>query len=90
MRGVQCFDCWAQSKDHSATLPNDYICEHFRPEYWEERGFERNWGDAAVNNFPHLEILRREDKKRGEIEFVILAPYSARRPVLLMGGWGVY
>jgi len=89
MKGVQCLDCWSKSKDPNATLPDDFICKHFQPEYWVNQGFVRNWGDAAVNNFPHLEILRREIR-RGEVEFVILAPYATRRPVILSHGWGIY
>ncbi len=63
--------------------PDGRYCVHFTPEYWEDQGFERDWGDAAVNNWPHLEILRHWDG--GITMFVILAPHVTRGPVLIEG-----
>lgn len=82
---------------HDGTPPADFICEHFCPEFWMERGFFRNWGDAAVMNWPHLEILRKDDEK--EVVYVILAPFITRRPVTIYAkkgetpgqfSWGSY
>lgn len=64
------------------TWRNKPYCPHFTPEWWEEQGYSRRWGDAAVNNFPHLEILRRETDEG--CEFVVLAPDVTRRPVRIM------
>lgn len=85
-----CFDCHAHHAERVPDpIPDGYICEHFTPEYWEKQGYVRGWGDASVMNWPHLEILRKE-VKRGDVSFVVLAPFSARRPVILEHGWGMY
>lgn len=76
-----CIDCAWHSTNGPEMAPDGRYCIHFTPEYWEADGFERNWGDAAVKNWPHLEILRYRD---GETTmFVILAPHVTRRPVLI-------
>jgi hypothetical protein len=70
----------------------DRFCRHFTPEYWVRKGFDRGWGDAAVMNWPLLEVLRRQEASR--TEFVLLAPYGTRRPVVLYSddprAWGAY
>ena len=66
---------------HEGTPPKGFICEHFDLTYWVDQGFVRNWGDAAVSNWPYMEILRRD--KDGRVEYVILAPYMLRRPVTI-------
>lgn len=77
-------------------IPADYICPHFRPEYWEAKGYARNWGDAAVMMWPDLEILRKGPPFHGgtawvNASFVILAPTTGmRRPVILEYGWGSF
>lgn len=84
-----CLDCQMHHPELIPDpIPDGYICEHFTPEYWVGRGFERSWGDASVMNWPHLEILRKE--VNDEVSFVILAPFSSRRPVVLSHGWGMY
>ena len=44
------------------------------PEYWETQGYQRNWGDCAVMNWPVLEILRGEFERNGRkhIEYVLV------------------
>jgi hypothetical protein len=87
-----CLDCWLHSQTGPEMAPDGTYCVHFTPEYWAERGYKRHWGDAAVMNWPHLEILRRETDDGGT-EFVILAPHASRRPVILYGfghAWGAY
>ena len=85
-------DCGSQSESSEG-----FICRHWRPSYWESKGFERNWGDAAVGNWPILEILRRAGAGRREgqrTEFVILAPMFLRRPLIMYSSdpsaWGSY
>ena len=62
-------------------LPEDYVCPCLDPEAYVKRGYERNWGDAAVMNWPHLEILKKETTEG--YEFVVLSPAHTRRPVIL-------
>lgn len=90
-------ECRPDSAGHVGEPPIDFICEHFRPDHWVAKGFVRNWGDAAVMNWPHLEILRKEDGE--EVQYVILCPLTTRRPVIIFakkgdhqGGfsWGSY
>ena len=73
-------------------VPENFICKHFQPSYWEGRGYKRNWGDAAVMMWPRLEILRGTFEepwgRGGTLEkitrFVILAPLTGmRRPVVI-------
>lgn len=73
-------------------IPEDFICKHFQPSYWEGRGYKRNWGDAAVMMWPRMEILRGTFEEPwglgGTLEkitrFVILAPLiGMRRPVVI-------
>ncbi len=75
---VRCMDCtWhkAIESDWPEDAPH---CAHLTPEWWEKHGYERGWGDAAVERFPVLEILRRETDH--EIEYLILNA-ELRRPV---------
>lgn len=75
-----CLDCaWHKAAPLPTPIPDDFVCIHFRPDYWVEQGFKRNWGDAAVGSWPKLEILRKEEG--GRVEYVILAPLVTRRPV---------
>lgn len=81
-----CMDCNVRSDQ----VPEDWICPHLRPEHWVEKGFVRNWGDAAVMRWPIMEILRRE--KDGDVDYVILSMFL-RRPVTISGkapSWGGY
>lgn len=80
---VECFDCGLNDRRDSEIYGGNgkYYCRHFSPDYWVRHGYERNWGDAAVMNWPLMEILRRETTDR--CEFVILAPQSTRGPVIL-------
>ena len=65
--------------------------EDWLPEYWEKRGFVRNWGDAAAMS-PHFEVLRKQES--GRVEFVILCPTFLRRPLIIStqdeSAWGSY
>ena len=102
--GAVCMDCLLASSDIESLnekARQGYICEHWKPKYWEKKGFVRNWGDAAVMNWPHLEVLRRENRSSelDEVEFVVLAPFSLRRPLELYAkagpsqrlmAWGAY
>lgn len=95
-----CFDCANfETLPVPKPTPDGFICDHFRPEYWEKQGFQRNWGDAAVMQWPRLEILRKEksDVNGDSVDYVILAPTVARRPITLHAGspenltsWGGY
>ena len=76
-------------------------CPHFTPEWWEKRGFKRNWGDAAVMTLDEggIEILRREgpSSQEGvtEVAYIILN-LKLRRPVEIYAhyqsgsSWGGY
>lgn len=102
--GAICFDC--QMRDSGQAVADDEMvrpgefCKHWQPEYWETLGYQRSWGDAAVMNWPHMEILRREKAtdEGVEVSFVILAPYAMRRPVVIKSlaprdwsrAWGSY
>jgi hypothetical protein len=76
-----CIDC---SLHHESTpkelraIPKGGYCKHLTPEYWEKKGYQRGWGDAAVMAFPHLEILRKDGEEA--TEFIILNGVI-RRPV---------
>jgi hypothetical protein len=92
-----CLDCNIERVSREGPpveLPEGFICEHFQPEYWESKGFKRNWGDAAVMNWPSLEILRKETAT--EWIYIILSPFSSRRPVMIYSSkdgkssWGGY
>lgn len=100
--GAVCIDCLL-SDDSSGSdpkIPLGHFCKHWRPEFWESRGYLRNWGDAAVMNWPHMEILRSEERSDDgtQVSFVILAPYAMRRPVVIrastpgsnLHAWGSY
>lgn len=81
-----CLDCQFHDEDQEGDFPGGDYCQHFKPEYWEAQGYERRWGDAAVMNWPHLEILKRvqfEETDHPKTEFVVLAPHAARRPVVI-------
>lgn len=85
---------------------SERFCLHWTPEHWEAKGFKRHWGDAAVSNWPQFEILRRESSdivaitfKPDTVEYVILAPYQLRRPLIIyatsdanfhLTSWGSY
>ena len=59
---IDCLSCilGQDAPDEDYQLPEDAkFCRHFLPEYWQTKGFDRGWGDAAVMNWPHLEILVR-------------------------------
>lgn len=79
-------------KDFNKRMKNKNFCEHFTIEYWKNLGFEDSWGDAAVRNYPHLTIMRWSDET--DTKFLILAPYVARRPIILNAkdpnAWGSY
>lgn len=64
-------------------IPDNFVCPHFHPDYWVGRGYERNWGDGAIMNWPKLEILRKEFDLNGQhhSSLVILAPETARGPI---------
>ena len=87
-----CFDC--RMNPNSAVMSDIHsnYCVHFTPEYWMERGFERDWGDASVMNWPYLEILRHQTTEG--CKFLVLAPHAQRRPVELYTSdpraWGAY
>jgi hypothetical protein len=87
-----CLDCsWHDAAQNLSAFNGHSYCQHFTPEYWESMGYLRGWGDAAVMNWPGLEILIKSSKSR--TEFLILAPFSQRRPVILYGegdAWGMY
>lgn len=87
-----CLDCNLHSTMPALSSIYPKYCVHFTPEHWVEQGYERDWGDAAVMNWPDLEILRRQTAK--ECLFVVLAPHSQRRPVVLHANdphaWGSY
>lgn len=79
-----CLDC-AWSKDPQVEQELDQLqpgrhCKHYDPNYWVSQGFARNWGAAAVNCYPDLEILRKETED--QTEYIILS-LVARRPVRL-------
>lgn len=96
MRGVQNRLAGLRTGTPVDPAQEDQTCRHFRPEYWEEKGFKRGWGDAAVMNWPYLEILRREGE--GSVEYVVLSPLFTRRPVTIyahaakegIDSWGSY
>jgi len=87
-----CLDCKLHSIGAALSSMHPDYCIHFTPEYWVEQGYERDWGDAAVMNWPHLEILRQQTGQ--DCRFVILAPHAQRRPVELYASdphaWGAY
>jgi hypothetical protein len=80
---IECWDCGMNDRRNSEIYEamGKYYCRHFSPVYWVRRGYERGGGDAAVMNWPHLEILRGETPDG--IEFLILAPHATRRPVVI-------
>lgn len=102
--GSVCIDCLTAAADMGDLRRKEqlgYICEHWMPEFWEAKGFVRNWGDAAVMNWPDLEVLRRETRRGDliEVEFLVLAPFALRRPLKLFArseslqgfvAWGAY
>jgi hypothetical protein len=61
-------------------IPKEGYCKHLTPEYWEQMGYQRGWRDAAVMAFPHLEILRKDDK---ENTIFIILNGLIRRPVTI-------
>ena len=79
-----CMDClWhgSSSAEELDAIPTGGACKHYDPEYWEARGWQRGWGDAAVMGLPEsIEILRREES--GRVEYLILGR-KLRRPVKL-------
>jgi len=91
-RPFVCMDCTFHNPSSiPEPLTADYVCHHWQPEYWEKQGYQRHWGDAAVSNWPELEILRKQNSQ-GTV-FIILAPRVLRRPVMLSCegfAWGSY
>jgi hypothetical protein len=95
-----CLDCSLhEASPVPDPLPGDYVCPHWRPEYWARKGYERHWGDAAIAHWPDMEILRKEEEGESwkKICYVILAPKILRRPVEIsadggsqMHSWGSY
>jgi hypothetical protein len=87
-----CLNCNLHSSRVVLSSIHPSYCVHFTPEYWVDQGYERDWGDAAVMNWPHLEILRQQTGQ--DCRFVILAPHAQRRPVELYASdphaWGAY
>jgi len=67
------------------------------PGVWEDRGFERRFGDAAVLS-PYFEVLRRASTAENraaehETSFVVLCPTFLRRPLTFDfrgSGWASY
>ena len=49
-------------------------------EHWQNRGYQKNFGDAAVMS-PYFEVLRKTT--RNGAAFVILCPTFLRRPLHL-------
>lgn len=64
--GAICVDCAVRDSESlrrvNEGIPPGHFCEHWRPEHWENRGYVRDWGDAAVMNWPHMEILRKVER----------------------------
>lgn len=56
----------------------DFVCQHWRPEHWEKKGFKRDWGDASLSGNTFIEVLRFDDAR--STEYVVLAPRLLRRP----------
>jgi len=81
---IVCMDCSFHGHDNEEVLtylelqPDGGTCKHYDPKYWEEKGYKQHWGDAAVGNNPHLNILRRETEN--DVEYLILSCHT-RRPV---------
>jgi hypothetical protein len=76
-----CLDC-AKLEPPGDLWPDDtYYCQHWRPEFWEAKGYKRDWGEGAVMNWPKFEMLRRESE--GKITYVILAPTTLSQPLLI-------
>jgi hypothetical protein len=74
-------------------IPEGGTCKHFDPKFWEEKGYKQNWGDAAVGNTPHLNILRRETEN--DVEYLILSCHTRRPVEIYMNkksgySWGSY
>lgn len=75
-----CLDCQQRGTPILSKHHPDY-CVHLTPEHWAVEGWERHWGDAAVDAWPTLEILRRVRDTR--VEFLVLSG-ELRRPVTLV------
>ncbi len=78
-----CIDCHlhhSSSLKELRAIPEGGYCKHLTPEYWEKKGYERGWGDAAVCNFPELEILLKEDD---EASRYLILNGTLRRPVII-------
>lgn len=76
-----CIDCHFHKSsplEELQAIPGGGYCKHLTPEYWAKKGYHRGWGDAAVCNFPELEILRRE---ADEVSGFIILNGTLRRPV---------
>jgi hypothetical protein len=91
-----CIDClWhnGSTLEELQAIPRGKTCKHFTPEYWEAKGYVRNWGDAAIVALPVLEILRKEDETY--TKYLIIQP-QLRRPVEIYvdkvnnSSWGSY
>lgn len=84
-----CIDCnldhffkqaGASSLKEVRAIPEGGYCKHLTPEYWAKKGYERGWGDAAVCNFPELEILLKEND---EVSSFVILNGTLRRPVII-------
>ena len=95
-----CFDCRFHNNLKIEDLGESDRCEHWRPEYWEAKGFRRNWGDAAIEQ-KEFEVLRKEEDLGGgkkKVIYVVLCPMFLRRPaqyyadssIYPMYSWGSY
>lgn len=88
-----CIDCQLQRDEPELSAEHIGYCMHHTPEYWQERhGYVRAWGDAAVMQWPQMEILRK--RTESGVEYLILAPATGiRRPVKLymsVQSWGTF
>ena len=76
-----CIDCsWhhGSTVEELTEIPIGGYCKHLTPEWWESQGWERGWGDAAVMQWPDLEILCRHD---GNSHRYLILNGELRRPV---------
>jgi hypothetical protein len=79
MNKFVCMDCTfhhCSTVEELQTIPVGGYCKHFTPEWWVEQGYVRYWGDAAVNAFPILEILRKETETN--TKYLIIQPQLRR------------
>ena len=78
-----CIDCYPlhpRPLKELRAIPEGGYCKHLTPEYWTKKGYDRGWGDAAVCNFPELEILLKENDS---VSSFIILNGTLRRPVTI-------